>query len=485
MGESYVGRKVFAVIMAFVVLFMATSLLRAVAYGQAVKIALIVVGTGVAAWAFLAREYWWLLLPAVVSFGGYFYFGFKIMAHEIGLLLCLLPLPLSLATAQSTVRQRRLSLSPSVFLLLGYLVAHLGASAFLAITHHTGGLGSILRVYMHGIWPLAFLIPFYYFGDTKHLKKALALMYLAAILRVILGAIALAFPDILYIPGVNFVLPATASGGTDLRVSSLFLVSFSMCYYAMSRSIVAKVVNVLVIMAATIFVLLGAGRIGMVMFFGYIFFFMLIQKYRFILMFAALAFVCVVGGLNVNPDVLYNFPRPIRRTLSALVLDSRYHAIHKETRLSNEWHFELARRGQQRWLESPRSFFVGQRVMPFTEAYRAHSANFFSRLEIAAQMGTYEAGLWTVLGVTGVVGLVLYLWVLHYLCRGLLPALWKNGIADHLHAFYFLGILNVTIWLVFAWIAGHFPGNALMLAAIARSTYDTEKRREMDKIATE
>ena len=113
------------------VLFIATAIVKAAAYGQIVKLTIILVSCGVTAWAFLAREYWWLLLPAAVSFSGYFYFGFKIILYEIGLLLCLLPLPLSLATSQASMQQSRSKLSPAIFILTGYLAIHLGVSCYL------------------------------------------------------------------------------------------------------------------------------------------------------------------------------------------------------------------------------------------------------------------------------------------------------------------------------------------------------------------
>ena len=473
LGDSYVGRKFFVGILIILVFFVAAYLVRAAAYGRVFTVALILAGSGVVSWALLARDRWWLLMPVAVSFGGFFYFGFRIMFHEAGLLFCFLPLALSLAVDHRRMRTDRPPPPCSIFVLLAYLVFHCMVSLYLAKVNGTGGFGSILRVYMRGLWPLAFLIAFVLYGRTGLIRVALALMYLASLLRIVLGVLAIVFPKMLYVPGINFILPAQTTGGTDLRQSALLFLSYSLCYYAISRRPVWRALHVVGSAVAMALILFGAGRIGLGLGILTVFVFLVVNKQKTLLAVGAAGFLLIAGALNVHPDVLYETPDPVRRTLSVLVLRSPYHGLHKEVALSNEWHFQLARKAHYRWLESPLSFFFGRRVMPFSEDYTALSASFHSRLQIAAEMGTYESGLWTILAVTGAVGALLFLWVFRDLLRGIPRALWRDGICDYAHAFYFLAFLNIISWVLVCWIAGHFPGTEFMLAGIASAVlYD-------------
>jgi hypothetical protein len=223
-----------------------------------------------------------------------------------------------------------------------------------------------------------------------------------------------------------------------------------------------------------VMVLFGAGRVGFLMYLFAILFFLVIHRCYTILVTLALVLSLLCGTLNAAPDTLYRFPKPIRRTLSSLVFQSKYSSVHEEVEASNEWHFQLARRGRYEWLKSPRTFFFGNRIRPFSEDYTARSANVFTQLEIAVGMGAYESGLWTVVACTGVVGAFLYGSLMLFLWRSPLRRLRRSGIHNASEAFYFLALCRGGTWLLFCWIAGHFPADELMFATIAKAASDDE-----------
>jgi len=474
-GNPLLDRRAVVVSVVVLVVFFVQRLLRAFAYGDITGLVLSATLVGLALWTFLARDAWWVIMPVCLSFGGFFYFGFKILLHEVGLLLCLPPLILSLA-----VRSRpgvvRSPVPRFGYALLAYLLAHLAVSIYLAKMHSLSGTGHILRVYTHALWAVAFLILFHRFGKTTLIKQAFTLMYFTALTRIALGLIVFFFPAFLYIPGVNFILPATAVGFADLRTSAMLFAPLNLCCAAMSTSLLRRSFHILMVLAAGALTLMGSGRAAFLMFCAMPLLLALLRGRRGLMLTFLALLLAGALYLNLNPQILYNSPEPVRRTLSALVVHSPYHDVHREVRLSNRWHFGLGRLGRQNWLASPWSFLFGNRIYPFSEDYFASTSNMDARMEIAARIGAYESGLWTILAVLGLVGVLLYAGLFGKLLRGLAGEIRRHGIADHTHAFYFLALSSAITWFLFCWIWGHFPSEQLLFAAIAHAAYEDERR---------
>ncbi len=80
-------------------------------------------------------------------------------------------------------------------------------------------------------------------------------------------------------------------------------------------------------------------------------------------------------------------------------------------------------------------------------------------------------------------GLLLYLSVLLYLLRRLLPILLREKVSDHAHAFAFLGVFGIVIWLGLGWTNGGFPSTEIMfgfLALLALEDQNKERRPLLD-----
>ena len=214
------------------------------------------------AWMILARGAWWVLLPFALSFGGLFYFGFKVYTHEVGLALCFLPL-LPMLAVRRTWKVERAPLPRSAYFLLAYFVVHMAVSLYLCRMEGLAGAGNLVRVYMRGLWPLIFLVPFYAVGSTQYLRGALVAMYVGALFRVSLGVAGVYWPQLLYVPLINFVLPGTYTSGIELRESALFLVPICLCFASIARSRILRVVHVLVAVGAGVGIMLGGGRASM------------------------------------------------------------------------------------------------------------------------------------------------------------------------------------------------------------------------------
>jgi len=443
------------------------------------RIADFMLGVGVllvVLWTLLARDSWWLLVPAFVAFGGFFHFGFKVLAHEAALISCLLALVVALLVDR-TPREVHSRVPQSACWLIAYMIVHFGVSAYLMKSDQLPGIGRVGRVYMHGLWPLLFLVPFHLYGKTALLRKTFIIVYWVTVFRVTLGAVSYFYPALVYLPGVNLFLPTTLSGALDLRGSALLFTSLNLCYFLMVRSRVRKAIHFLLIAGSGVLCLLGSGR-GPFLVFCTLPLILGLLRRRLIFLFCALASLgTVVLLLNRSPDVLYSLPAPAKRALSVLILDRPTHDLHRADMLSIMWHFELGKRAFQKWTASAFSFAFGNRVYAYSEEAVAGSRGFGAMADEAARTGAYEAGLWTILAVTGIVGLVLYILLFGRLLRGLAEQIRLHGIPDYAHAAYFLAVSSALVWVVFCWIMGHFPSADLMWAVIAHKVYEAERQK--------
>lgn len=476
-ADATMATRRLAILIGVILCFIADYLLiTSFSYGQIADFIMLIAAVFVTLWTFTARSAWWLVMPVTLSFGGFFYFGFKILLHELGLALCLLPIPFMAAVLRRPT-QRRAPLPFSAYLLFAYMAIHLVISLYTAKVNGLSGGGHIVRVYMQGLWPVVFLIVFHLFGQTNLLKQAFIAMYVACLARILLGLTAFFFPAFLYVPGVNFVLPATDVGFSDLRTSALLFASLNLCYASMSRVFLRTAFHVVMVGCAGVLTLMGSGRVSFLIFCTVTLLLAMLRRKMTVLMALLCVLLATATYLNRNPEVLFNAPERVRRPLSALVIDSPQHDVHREVRLSNRWHFELGRMGRERWLASPLTFLFGNHVSPFSEDYYTRTGNMEARMEIAAGIGSYESGLWTMLAVLGLAGTGIYAVLFGRLLKGLVREVRLNGIRDYEHAFYFLALSTSATWLLFCWISGHFPSMVLFFCTIAYAALEDQKRR--------
>ena len=485
MADSVVGalvrRKFFQSMGLLTALISALLVGSAIATGGLRTFTLVITVGFLVLWTLFSREMWWLPMPIAVAFGGMVYFGFRVYVHEIALLLCIMALLPMLAVGKGAPVKPRAPLPLAVYLLTVYLFLHMVASVYVNRLDRAEGAGNIVRVYVNAIWPLLFLIVFHYQGSTRYLRIALIGMFVASLLRVIMGLVTYYYPVMLYVPFINLVF-APYYGAYDLRSSALQLALLSVCFACMQKRFVATIIHCLVFGTCTWLVMLGGGRLSLIMLFAIpVLAALVYRRFLALLVLGGLA-VGIFIGLNHNPQILRGLPEVAQRTLSVLILKSPTQDIHEQVMLSDEWHQRLGELGRQRWLGSWRTFVVGHRIHPFDEAFNELGPDYTSHMElmadIASKMGAYESLLWTVLAVTGVLGAILYIIVFYDLVKPVVRPLLRERIRDPAHAFYFLAVYNVVVKTAFCWIAGGFPSQELLMAAIARVACEDERLKE-------
>jgi hypothetical protein len=430
-------------------------------------------------WIFCAGPGWWLPLPAAVTFGGAFFFaGFKIHLHEMAFPLCVLALLPAVALGRTANVSTRAPLSRSVWLLVGLFVIEWLFSFFVLKSRGMGGGGSLSRVYFHGFWPVLFLVLFYSFGDSRLLRAALILMWVACILRVIVATAAFFATDLLYLPYLNFVF-SSSTGVVDFRFSGIQLLLLGLCLAYMSRARTFKVLNLAMALFGAGLILFGGGRVSVGMLCTIPMFWGLLMRRTGTLVVASSLILAVVIFLNRQPEVIYQFPPTVQRALSILVRESRAGGVdwHEDLRGSNEWHRRLGELGRQRWLSSPVTFLVGARAEPYDENFATRGQSVERRMQVAAGMGLYESGLWTVLGLTGICGVLIYSGVFWYLLKDVARSIWREGLTTAAHVIGSMALVEVALWVLFSWFAGGFPSQELLMAILARFAWEDGRRQ--------
>jgi hypothetical protein len=419
-------------------------------------------------WFVVAGNLWWLPMPFSVAFGGTFLYQHKLYPHELALIICLFTLLPVIALRRKELPERG-PLPFSVYALGALFILNWIISSYVSDKQDVGSLGSLSRPYLSGFWAVLFGILFYRYGLLRP-RFLLGLLYAAYLIRALLAGLSYVFENLFVVPQVGFVFSSAILGVYDFRVAGIQTALMAFVFAKTAPNKAWRIVNYGILVLSGLAVILGGGRVSAAMIFSIPLIWCLIRR-----KFGTLASISVLGlsaliTLNQNPDMLYKLPDPARRALSIFVTETstKWLDWHTLNQASNYWHRYLAELGWQQWTESPQTVLIGNRVKPFDEAYEAFSASIELKAEIAAKLGAFEAGLWTVLVMMGALGALLYLRIFTFLLRQPLALLRNEGISSPAHALAFLAVIPALLWVLFCWTVGAFPSSELMMAFFAR-----------------
>ena len=433
-------------------------------------------------WIIFAGTRWWMLMPVAVAFGGAFVMEHKLFTHEIALPLSVMALlPLLATRRQGAYDRERIPLA--VWVLLGVFVFNLVRSILISEWAGMGGGGSIFRAYFHGLWAVLFFVVFYRYGSTRYLKGLLLVLFATYLLRARTGVISFYMGERARIPGLNFVM---GGGGIwDLRLTGIQLVLFSFAFFHFATSRWIKILTLATVGLSVWLVLIGGGRasLGMICVIPVAWAIIRRRFGWFAVACCVLALMVVI--LNQRSDLIYRLPDRAQRTVSILVGESstKWLDWHVDLRASNEWHKRLSELGVERWTESVSTFLTGNRIEPYRDLFEAYSVTIEDRAQIAARMGLYESGLWTVMTPLGLVGFLSYAVVLWVLLRGPVRVLVEEGVCELPHIFYFLAVVELVLWVTFCWISGGYPSHELMMAGIAKAVYEDRRQSGREEVS--
>lgn len=423
---------------------------------------------GVIGWTVIGREYWWLSMTFGLGIGGFFTIPFKLYPHEIALVAAGLALLPQLVFHQAAAGKERPGL-PKVFYLLGaYLLGSYVCSVL--VYRQTDALGNVSRAYMNMLWPFLFGFAFYRFGSTRVLRAGLMVLYVATVIRMLFGLVNYFAGQTYNIPLINYSIDPQ-----DLRASGLILVSITVLFTLISRSKFGRLGNLVMTAVASWAVMLGGSRGGIaLLLFIPAFLFVALRRTILLVVFGGIT-LCGILFINAAPHSLDLFPYRVARAFSILLINDNKLDVQTDVQDSNLWHKEiLPGEAYRRWSASPRSMAVGTGIKKYNPMVKDWSGGLdalYFNGKVSADMGAYESGFWTVLAVTGLIGLCLYLWLLIQLFVRLFPRVWREGIVDLPTAVGFWACLMVSSWVIFCVPQGTYPSFEIFVSLLALAAY--------------
>ena len=466
--------KIIGVLATIIGLFAAFWIAQSIGRSQYYSLILVTIFASGLTWAIAGVRIWWFPIFFLPALGGFFFLGFKIYVHELAVLACVFPLILALATNKRSLIPRRTTVQGLVIILLVYLCLHLlGCLTYNKIMGF-GGVGNVMRRYADALWPILFLLPFLFFGNTGLIKWALRLMLIGYTIRYAIGIYAGVSSQVMYIPMINYVPP---SGGTigDLRITGLMVASLGIVYLCLSKRFLSRFFNMLLIIAGCWGTLLGGNRMAVVSLFLLITFACLIYRRFGLLLLCASFGVIGIGILNTDPTMLYKMPDTVRRSASGFILNRDAGAALGDTTPSDEWHFRLMREGWKNWTENIFTMLFGRGTRPFEESaweFGSGDVKFEGMIEMATATGRYEKGLWDTLCTFGIVGFALHIAVMWTIIRDCGRAVFRYKISNYALGLAFMAVSQCLTWILLCWISGGFPSFQLMLGLVAKVALD-------------
>jgi hypothetical protein len=423
------------------------------------------------AWIMAGTKYWWYPIPFAVTMGGLFQFSFKIFPHELAVAMAVATVGIALPLRWNQMYRHREAVAPGIMLLCFYLIIHWGGSLLYNKYLGIGGAGNVTRSYASALWPIAFLIFFHLFGNSKQIPFALKICTFVALFRVLLGLFAMLTNFSFYIPVINY-LPApfiagsgAGEGNIDFRFAGANLAVFATMTGLLAKRPSGRFTWFVIAFLGMGALLGGGGRGAIIIFSAFPLLLAVLYRKYFLLVSVGLFGLIVIALLNVFPTALNAMPYLVGRTLSIFVIEKSQLSVYSSITSSDSFHTAVIDEGYKRWTSDWNTLVFGTGIRPYdkglAESLLWDPMSGENYMKNSANTGNYEAGLWTVLAVSGLTGLALYLLAFRAFFKTNWHSLRKNGIIDEGHAFAFVGAYYVVTWILFSWKTGGWPSEAI------------------------
>jgi hypothetical protein len=419
-------------------------------------------------WILTARDYWWTPVLTGATVTGLFWIGFKIYPLEATVVLCVLALvPMFLLRGERMYQSHRRPLPLLFYLAALYITIRMAVDIIPA----QGARGNLGRIYFEAIWPFFFGWLFYRYGKTSVVWAALIFAFIMLTFRAGAATIGYIYDIPLYIPGINYILSfSEADSFTAMRFVAYNLLFISLIFFHAFRSWFAKFSLTPIIAFTSGLIVLGQGRFMTLMYIILPICFFAWSRRWYLFLFALLAGGGVFLAVNLNPHLIDKLPENVARSLSGIII---FKQEATETQVaaesSNEWHSALREEGYERWTQSPLTYLFGYGLRPSPDLFetKQYSLDPKAVVGIAANVGAYECGLWSVLALLGLAGGLLYLLFFLQLWKRLLPYFLNRPRNTVWEGLVFWGVYGSFLWFVTCYFQGKFPDLEVFLAVLA------------------
>lgn len=431
-------------------------------------------------WMLVAGKNWWVTIFAGGTIGGIFHVGFKVYPNEIAFALAVIGLvPLVLVQDRKVFETQRKPL-PFIFYLTALFIA---IRLLIDVIPAQGARGNMSRILFDQTWCFAFAFLFHHYGSLSAARTAIGLMFVFLLIRTVAALIGFMFNVPLIIPGRNYVLSFSAHDSLiPMRYVAFMLLTSALILFHSTRSIIYRAALLPVFAFACILVVMGEGRFATLV--------MLMLPTAFCAWSRRWALLFLVGTLSVGtilfinaaPDTLNSLPRQAGRALSGLVFSKNASQEDFETEASDHWHQALREEGYKRWTSSPADFLFGDGITPSFDLYdqKKFKEDPETAVKNGANIGGYESGLWSVVGLFGVVGFGLYLLLFIRLRKDVLPYFFRRPKGTFWEGIVFWGCYSAITWYLVCYFQGYSPEFEMLLMIIAWETVNEGKLDEKE-----
>lgn len=425
--------------------------------GEVESVIVFLSGFVILIWMAFGTRIWWLPVPFLSALGGVFQGSFKVQPVEVGLLVAFLAAIPMIVTKNYGIAASRPSLPFSVKAFFVYLGLHLIGSLLYNQYIGLGGWGNTLRAYMSFLWPVFFIILFYFYGDSRQLSLGFWAIFIAGALRLLMGLFVQISGQSIEVPGIGYVGPSFGDLGEsgiviDLRASGYLMIGMSLMAFVLVKNYFGKIFLGAFFLLAIAGVLFGGGRAGFMVSVILGFCFLVLYRKWSLILASFAAFVALAALVNISPGMLNPLPYGAQRVAQTLIFaDGNRSEAAGDAAGSDEYSVRLRNLGWKNWTESPWTIVFGQGMrtyqsLPPSAAYNG-SLMFEAAIDNAAKVGAYESGLWTVLAVVGLAGALFFLNIFRYFIGAYFKDLWTYKITNYGRAFAFFGVASLAAWL--------------------------------------
>ena len=375
-------------------------------------------------------------------------------------------MPLILVQSQKVLQRQRRPL-PFVFYAAAlYILLRLGVDIVLA----EGGRNNLYRVLFEAIWPFFFGFLFHHYGNLATTRAAVVTVFILLFARSGASVVGYITSAPIYIPGIDYVLSIDSDDSlVAMRGVGLSLLMVTFIAFHSSKSATLRAALIPLMMGVCALVVMGRGRFST--------FLMLLLPMivfawsrRWILLFVAVTLgFGILTLVNVAPQALDKLDPSVARSFSGLIIGGGKTDIQQETTSSDEWHEMMRKEGYERWTKSPKTVILGYGIRATPDFYTETKAKEVSGevIKQAANLGSFENGLWAVLAIFGLVGAGLYTLLFIYLWRQVFPYFLRRPVGTFWEGMIFWAVYASVSWYGVCYFQGSFPSTELVLMILA------------------
>ncbi len=359
------------------------------------------------------RDYWWA--PAIVVTALSITTsaaGFLLTGVELGMVIIGLTFPIKLA--MKTLWPAKPRMDPGFFYwaVLVFVTVHAIVIYFYSKIGAEPGVKNIIKSYYGVLAPLVLFGMLMRYCNSKSVFRTIAVVFGVWIVTTIIALIVLMLgvePADLTNLKINAGFLDAGDAPNFMRTSGPPLFITAMAFWPVARSNRYRILLAFAGLLGIVATLYGAGRTYMLICIMAGIFFSIVRRRIWLALPVVVVVAAAAGICTLKPELLYNLPVGIQRTLGPLNFSGQKTDIQTDSAVSDQWHEDLRQDSLAYWNYDTTSFWLGHGFKGWDESLTDPLVNdYVARKTVAVQMGLTENMFSAITNIFGLTGLILY-----------------------------------------------------------------------------